>query len=566
MTLVNPSDEDRMALAGLPAPVLAHRLMFFPAKRRVDMILDRPDAEAVVAAMAPQDFYATVQEMGPDDAVPLLALGQVNQFNLLFDLEWWNRELVQPAKALEWVERLHLANPRKLLAWLYKADFELLVSLFKKWIRVATLLDDEDPLEARDRLPAQTLDDTYFWEATFPQYEELITRLLEMLFEVNQAFYQELLHSVMWAVEAEVEEDAYRFHRGRLEDEAIPDFNDAVAIYRPFSAGEIRRGKVRAAGEPLAGSTAPSFAVALLPSGRLLTRALQHVAEDRQVVALQRELAALANKVLVADGLSPGSAESLRLAVEKAGSLVSLGLELFCGADLPSAEKALEEVFLEQLFTLGQGRVAEVRGRLSRLVREGWIARWTPGVRILDEPWQEMVELLLQKTPRLVRSVEEGRVVKRLEKLIGSEADLRRAGHLVDVLEALEPVYDALEVDTPALEAHLWREGQIATLADVTLGSLLCTAAARFLHEGVWLTAPIPRSEWPAVASLVEPPVLKNTILTWLDSVVRDAHARLQIQAYLEPLHQAYAEEMSAFEGKEPPTARLVKFFLFSRD
>ncbi len=79
---------------------LSQQLMALPAGKRLEAILARPDAAAVVAALPVQDFFFSVKELGPDDAWPLLALGEVQQLVHLFDLEWWEKDVIQPAKAV----------------------------------------------------------------------------------------------------------------------------------------------------------------------------------------------------------------------------------------------------------------------------------------------------------------------------------------------------------------------------------------------------------------------------------------------------------------------------------
>ena len=89
---------------------LARELMRLPAKRRLELIVERPDAQSVVAAMDANDFFHTVQEIGADDSLPLLALASLEQMNHLFDIEWWRKDTLEPAKALTWIERLGRAG------------------------------------------------------------------------------------------------------------------------------------------------------------------------------------------------------------------------------------------------------------------------------------------------------------------------------------------------------------------------------------------------------------------------------------------------------------------------
>ncbi|MGA7878381.1 MAG: DUF6178 family protein, partial [Desulfoferrobacter sp.] len=146
-------DFEEKWLERLAPSELSHHLMRIPAKKRLEMILQREDAEQVVAALAEQDFYFSVKEIGPEDALALLGMARVEQLNHIFDLEWWHKDQLQATKAVDWLDRLARANEDKLLEWLYHADFELLVTLFKRWLRVVDAPEDVDLIESIDQLP-----------------------------------------------------------------------------------------------------------------------------------------------------------------------------------------------------------------------------------------------------------------------------------------------------------------------------------------------------------------------------------------------------------------------------
>ena len=115
-------------------------------------------------------------------------------------------------------------------------------------------------------------------------------------------------------------------------------------------------------------------------------------------------MAALANKVIVADQLSPDNAEALRLAVEKALAYVNLGLELRSGANIEKASEILCDNFLEHLFRLAQAEVAKIRGRLQSIVQSGWLSQCAAGIKCIDGEWFDAAEELLARTPRILKS------------------------------------------------------------------------------------------------------------------------------------------------------------------
>jgi hypothetical protein len=557
---------DEKALQQLGTEELVARLMDLPAKQRLDAILSRTDSAALVAAFPEQDFYLSVMELGPDNSLQLLALAQVPQLMLVSDLQWWHKDQILPGKALEWLERLSRASEQNLLKWFYEADFVLLVSLFKKWLRVEVIPEDADLLEIRDEFPPHTLDDQYFWESSYPQYEDLLRRILGFLFETNYGFYKELMNHIVWVGDPEMEEEAFRFRRARLEDLAIPDFYDALEIYRAIRSEDIltQDKSTIAQGRP-SGESPPCFALALLSGGNLLDRSLSRLKDSPWRATLQLELAALANKVVVADEHVPEEPESLRQAVDKVAAMVNLGLDLRAAGSEDSAVLTLEQVFLEHLFRLGHTQVASLRGSLQRLCRSGWLAEWPTDIACLDDPWKEAAELLMAKTPMVLRLGGEPQHAPRTD-LIRNRQDLFRAGQTVATISALNRLSEGLRTDVGALASSLWQGGQARQLADVTLGRLLWTAAANQLWRGRWQIQLLTVGLWNDAYPHLAPKSVEETIGIWLKEQIPDDAQRSLVLFYLQPLLRTYREEIAVVGSEDIPDPRYVTFFLFSDD
>ncbi len=552
----------------LPPRELSSHLMSLPVRQRMEIVLQREDAEAVVQAMPEQDFYFTVKEIGPDDSLPFLALARIEQLDHLFDIEWWMRDEVLPVEAVEWLERLGRASEEKFLAWLHEVDFELLVTLVKKWIRVSLIPDDMDPLEAREHLPRNTLDDQYYWEPRYPQYEDFFTRFFGLLFEVNQGFYRELMNDAIWSIDIEAEEEAYRFHRGRIEDQSIPDYYDALEIYRPLRPEEVvfRKEVTMAVEEESDAVRAPSFAIALVPEGDLFGRALTGILDPDLLYTIQIEMAALSNKVIVADQMKPDTREALHFAVDKAAAYVNLGLFIKTAGDLKFAVRLLGDVFLEHLFRVGQTQVGKLKARMSQVLRRSWLSRWPTGLRCLEEEWMEMAELLLGKTPRLLR-YSSNLTQQPREDFFRTQQDIFRAKHAIDVIISLGPLFDALNPEPLRLEVRLWERGQIRGLNDVTIGVILWTAAARFLTAGRWELEPLSVGRWPEAFAMLSPEAIEGAVHKWIEKVLADPAHRSLAEAYLIPLFRAYSEEMTPFfESGGTPEPEMVRFFLFTAE
>lgn len=551
-------DERRLRKTG-PAG-LARELMGLPAKRRLELILERPDAQSVTAALDANDFFHTIQEIGPDDSVPLLALASLEQVNHLFDIEWWRRDTLEPAKALAWIERLSRAGGTALFEWLSNADFELLVSLFKQWISLDTAPEDIDLVEAVESLPPRTLDNHYFWESRYPQFDHLITELLTVIFETNYGFFKELMNSVLYTSSPEVEESAFGFHQGRLEDHGIPDFYDALEIYKTIGPEEFAEKAVF--GQADAERSAPSFALALLPEQDLFAKTVGRIEDPDLMETLQAETAALANKVIIADQIFPDDSQALRRAVEKTLAYINLGLELRCGSSVEKAAQIVRNNFLEHLFRLAQAEVARLRGRLRATVQSGWLKHCPGGIKILDGEWFDAAEELLAATPKILRSGQGGGASS--YDFFRTPSDLARASHFVDIIIEAGELYAPLsaKMNEAGREFATYRQTQAEEL---TLGMLVMTAAANLLVYGKWSPKPLALDSWPEIFPLVQPRAIGAAVADWIDRSVSRSERSSLAKAYFDPIFRDYDLEMRPFSWQNPPDPQLVRFFMFTK-
>ncbi len=553
-------DIDGKRLQRMEPRQVVRELMMLSPRQRMNLILDRPDAEQVVAAMPEQDFFVSVKEIGPSDALPLLALAQLDQLHHVFDIEWWDKDQVSPARALQWLSLLAQASEEKMAAWLFHADFELLVTLGKKWIRVETAPDDVDLTEVRDRLPKYTIDDQYFWESRYPQYHDFIRSILIFLFETHRGFYREFMNHILYAPDAELQEDAYRFHRGRLEDRAIPDFYDALEIYRNLEPDDIDWNKRLVAGGDVS-APAPAFALAGVPDDNLLQRALARVRSVALVDTLQWELASLANKVVVADRLPPDDPYSLQWATSKVAAYLGLGLDLLTRGREDVADKVLKDVHLEHLFRCAATRIKRLNREARKLLQSGWLRRATHGVAVLDEPWREHFDLLLESTPQVKREGE--------EDFFRTRRDLFLAQQRLQAIAAIGPIH--AQMDRAGWLRHLdgltlWREAQIQDPEDITLGVVLFTAAANQMVGNGPCPHPLDPALWPQHFERLDPDALEAVVRAWIREQVSDSARRQAFEPYLRELIDRYREEMQPFFATgEPPNPKLVTFFLFRR-
>jgi hypothetical protein len=143
----------------------------------------------------------------------------------------------------------------------------------------------------------------------------------------------------------------------------------------------------------------PGFLLATLARGSLLDLAVALLAEEDRD-AVEGQVAAAANAVVIADGVDPADPDAVRAAFEAAGGDLDLGLDRLAGGDAARASEVLAGTPVKRIFQEGFGRVLELAWR-ARDLR----ARAGEGVRF-GSPIDEVMAALAGRRPRYFPGVE----------------------------------------------------------------------------------------------------------------------------------------------------------------
>ena len=317
-------------LADLPVRAQAELVLRLPPRERLEVLLHAPKPMRLVRALPDVEFYLTVREVGPTDALPLIALGSAPQLCHLVDLESWRRDTFDAGRSGAWVALLLESGEPTLRRFLRDADDELLVLLFKKWARVSQIEDEDSPdihghgeTESGTESGFLSPDGFHRFAPLIPEHAPVIRRLAETLFLEYPERYHRLVWSALWDLPSEIEELALQWRQSRLEEHGFPPWDEAIHVYAPPTGVQTHPAplevespdKVPAPRLPLRGTTA----------AHPLVRALDRLpAEDRE--RLLHELISLANHLLVADGVDVGEPEEHRASVRKAAGYVGIAL------------------------------------------------------------------------------------------------------------------------------------------------------------------------------------------------------------------------------------------------
>lgn len=374
-----------------------------PAPERLKVLLNAPKPMRLIRALPDADFYITVRQTGPQDALPLIRLGSIEQLRHLVDLESWRGDRFDAERCGAWVALLLDAGAPALRRFLRHADDELLALLLSRWIRISPI-EYEDGAEVHGHGMSEagtetgtvTPDGYYYFRPAIAEHVPAIRRLLQIFYVEFPERYQRATWAAQWELPSELEEQALHWRQSRLEEHGFPPFDEALAVYAPPCG-------VRAPAIPLPatdpdGLAASRAAIVQLDPDAGLLSVIDRL-DDAQRERVLHEAASLANHLLIADGADTGDPQAHHGAVRKAAGYVAIGLASRDTGDEGHMAQVLSEVALVELFREGNARVTELQQRARRLIRDGWGAGDAAGLSLLDAPIGERLQALLAPRP-----------------------------------------------------------------------------------------------------------------------------------------------------------------------
>jgi hypothetical protein len=363
-------------------------------KRRLDLILDARNPEALVQSLPADEVYFTIREIGLADAAPLAALASAEQFRVFLDLDCWRDGECDPHKVLPWLRAARSGSndsPREEARWRRKLatlDPEILELILRATVVLHDLERDPDPPLESDRF-MNTPEGKYLLEFQVEGVDYLAVRNLIDDFLAEDPFKTvRLLEAVRWEFPSELQESALRWRTGRLADLGYPSLEEALSYYsRPPSKVE------RPAGLP---ERPAGFFLSTIQRGTLLSRAADQLPPEPRD-RFEMELVTTANAVLVADAVDPGDVPAVRSAFETALATLELGMEVLSGGDQDRALGVLSSAPLKRIFQHGFGRALELRWRAEKIFGAGGAG--TNRAPLLDPPLGEAMVALVRRRP-----------------------------------------------------------------------------------------------------------------------------------------------------------------------
>ncbi len=463
------SDVPSGPLARLRAQLAAPRGM-----RKIDALLAQDDAKGAVAALSPNEVYELVHEVGFEDAGDLIALTTPTQIRGCFDLDGWNKDQIEIAPLRPWIMALIETGFENLTTVWGTLDSELRALILQREVKIYDTTLEEQPPEREDEPPIMTTPDRWFLLELLgdDDSQRMVMQLIEDLYRGDPDLARHTIMAARSEPAAELEEGSYRWRSGRLADLGYVDFYDALDLFRPLDAEQVKIGEDSQDRIPTDETVPVSMVVAEEVLGRsFLARAISGIDDQIESERLEASVMVLVNRVLAAGRAKPGQVEVVRRGALYATSTLSLGLETITRGDLGRARDALRSISLTRLFRVGY----TVTIKVARLAQALAARSVTAG-----SPAKELVAGLCSPRPLFARAADQPPVtgMRPFEAVV----DLRRAGEVLTGLTLRVALVEGLGVDVVAMgqapEPRMALDDIIRTaLARVMIGGLLAGEA-----------------------------------------------------------------------------------------
>ena len=452
---------------------LHHRrmaLMRLEPEKTLARILDADDSVALVHSFSEQDFHLLVHDIGPEDALPLLALASDRQWEYLVDVEAWDRDRLNLAALTHWFDLLHRSDPIRMLRWLVQQKLELLEYYLFKNVEVRIREHDQDPSDfGKDWF---TVDNHFylriignasaeisgFGEIDKDRYRQFLENLVHKLAAADHITYQKILLEAVHIIPAETEEEGYRQRNVRLAERGFFPFEEAVGVYQPLSPRDLSASHRRRHHPP--GETrlsATLYPTQLLKEKTEFARALARIDSAAAIEHVQSDFAALCNRIIAADCRKVRSRDDLQQVVRKACGYLAIGLNAL--AARPEKTTAAKEVqsaeliqrhLLGDIFRVGYGRVLQLKRRARQWLDQAWFASNGLSLTFWGEAWLGVLGGVLVKKPLYFDNYQTGTLYRDFE----SPEEIQASDAVLQEIIAVDDVLSLANIDPAPLSSY----------------------------------------------------------------------------------------------------------------
>ncbi len=440
-------------------------ILGLPPEKALDAIAEHPYPVTLVQSMADEDLYFLVHHIGPDEALPVLALASNEQWEYLTDIEGWEQDHIHPHQMTQWMARLLKADPDRFTHWVsHTKSEETALYLFRN-IQLHIREYEEDPGDIGNDY--FTEDQTYYirlhpypkeHEKLQEERDSFIKDLLNRLSVYDFTYYRDLLLASDNLIPAETEEELFRQRNVRLAEKGLLPFDEAVGVYQPLKASDLadRSPKTdRFEGRIVDSMPFPISRNEPSEEDNLFTRTLAQIHDTGALQKLQAEFAGLCNQVISADQQRIREKTALEKIVRKVSDTISIGLEKAgqtSETERPYAHAALvQHHLLSDLFRVGYGCALSLKWRADKWHKASWYTHAGLPINFWGEAYMGALGGLLLKKPLYYNDYAGGELYREFATL----NEIEQTEAQLNTMIAFDDLLSLMGVEIEAIDSNL---------------------------------------------------------------------------------------------------------------
>jgi len=505
--------EQRRSLLGLPANQLVEKIL--EAEKPVELVHSFPE----------EDLYLLVNEIGHEDALPIISLASAKQWEYIMDMDLWDGDTVDPLAATKWFSLLMAADPDRFSRWCAD-DKQAFTELFLyRNIDIGIREDDQDATDFGPEF--STIDDTFYFRVkeltmeTGPengpaaeeaiehfkqQRQKLFPALLNKISTNDYQFYRDLLLETATIIPAEIEEELYRLRSVRLAEKGFLPREEAVGVYQPLKPQDLPQRQSKHVDTPTSDTPLPPVPLApdnLLTADTLFGKSLAAIDQVELKMQLQAEFAGLCNSLIIADRKTISNRQGLEEIVKKACGFISIGLE-----NLPDDHQEQIRTFpLADIFRVGYGQALALKWKAEKWQEKSWYARAGLRLSFWGETFMGVIGGVLIQKPLFFDNYASGTIYREFQ----TTEDIRIAEHLLDRIISLDRLFDLLGVAESQEQMHPPLTYQNLLL---TMWAAHCRGLSKTTPVGTAIPLKVFKTFYSSLWSEQNPPVIKAEVKT----------------------------------------------------
>lgn len=383
-----PQDQSRLPARTDPVAWRASLATARSGSELLDRLISPPDAPRLIAGLPTEDLHRYIIDVGLADATDLVAAATGEQVRGILDAEIWERDRLSVERLDPWLEALMRAGPDVLGRRILDLDDEV-VNWIVRRSAYAIAIEDPEDFHAPDAEHVMTPDNRLCVVFPEPSERDLPVKIfLDWLMRGDTGFCINLLLGATAALDANLEEEAYRWRSGRMADRGYVDYYEALVIYSPPPRQLVAEARSADVEEP------PRRLVAELVSPEVrLARAIAALGDEDQV-HVEAQLAYAANMAMSADLVDLWDRDAQRAVLERLRTGLVLGLDALAGAgDAAADARILAEHPVSVVFRIGYARMVEAAQPVRRAAEARRLATDAGRLEAVDlpalRPWAE---------------------------------------------------------------------------------------------------------------------------------------------------------------------------------